>query len=47
MKLPFNKSPELVKEILSWGDEAEVVKPDSLRQEVTGALEKAITRYRQ
>ena len=46
MELPFNKSPELVKEILSRGAEAEVVRPAALRREVAGAIEKAFALYR-
>jgi predicted DNA-binding transcriptional regulator YafY len=34
LELPFNKPHELLREILSWGKEAEVLAPVSLREEI-------------
>lgn len=45
LEIPYKKPQELIKEILSWGGEAEVIGPEELREEVATAIEKAAARY--
>ena len=45
LALPFNKPQELIKEILSWGNEAEIIAPPSLRHQVAGILETTAKKY--
>jgi predicted DNA-binding transcriptional regulator YafY len=44
-KLPFHRSEELVRNILSYGPDVEVLKPDSLRLEVARRLVEAVSQY--
>ena len=39
LEIPFSKSHELLREILACGDEAEVISPESLRNEVSAKIE--------
>ena len=45
LELPYAETPELVKDILSFGPDVEVVAPASLRERVAQALAKAASRY--
>ena len=47
MQLPFNPATpqELIKDILSYGDEVEVMEPDGLRNQVKEKLRKAVKQY--
>ena len=45
LEIPFGRSRELEMEILRYGQEVEVLKPDSLRQAIHGQLQKALDRY--
>jgi predicted DNA-binding transcriptional regulator YafY len=38
--LPYSKPHELLREILSWGNEAEILEPVSLREEINGKIRK-------
>lgn len=46
LRVPYRDARELVMEILRHGPEVEVVSPASLREQVAGALEAALGRYR-
>ena len=45
MEIPFKKPQELIKEILSWGNMAEVTGPAELREAVAGKLKAAVAVY--
>lgn len=45
LEIPFNKTPELVGAILSWGEEAEVIYPASLREEISMRIKKMASLY--
>lgn len=46
LEIPYNMPHELIKEILSWGEEAKVLEPESLRNEVAERLQAAVGRYK-
>jgi proteasome accessory factor C len=45
LELPYSKSHELLREILSWGNEAEVLAPGSLREEIVGRVREMKSTY--
>jgi len=45
IEIPFNKPQELIREILSWGDEAEIIEPQSLKIEVAEKIRKMTEKY--
>lgn len=46
LAIPYNKPQELLREILARGNEAEIVSPQCLRDEIAGILEKTAGKYR-
>jgi proteasome accessory factor C len=46
LEIPFNKSHELLREILSWGNEAEVLAPVWLREEIISKVGEMKNRYK-
>ena len=46
LRIPYGDPTELVLDILRYGDEIEVVNPESLRTQVSNKLEKAAKKYR-
>jgi predicted DNA-binding transcriptional regulator YafY len=38
LEIPYSKPHELIREILSWGDEAEVIAPQTLREEIKNRI---------
>lgn len=45
LQIPYNDSRELIMDILKYGEDVEVIKPDGLRTEVVERLRGALTRY--
>lgn len=45
LRIPYRDARELIMDILRHGEDAEVVEPEGLRQEVIGALRRALDRY--
>lgn len=45
LKIPYGDTTELLMDILKWGDMAEVIKPDSLRQKTRMILNNCIRKY--
>jgi len=45
LKIPYGNPTELVREILKYGEEVEVVAPESLRETVASTLRAAIKKY--
>ena len=46
LRIPYNHSRELVMDILKYGPDVEVVRPASLRREISASLAAALMRYR-
>ena len=45
LRIPYRDARELIMDILRHGEEVEVVEPEGLRQDVIGALRRALGRY--
>jgi predicted DNA-binding transcriptional regulator YafY len=45
LRIPYRDARELIMDILRHGEEVEVVEPEGLREEVIGALRRALGRY--
>jgi predicted DNA-binding transcriptional regulator YafY len=45
LEIPYNKSDELIMDILRWGEEAEVLEPKVLRAEIIEKIEKMKKNY--
>ena len=45
LEIPFNKTPELIGSILFWGEEAQVLSPASLRDEITSCIKNMLSIY--
>ncbi|MBN8725641.1 MAG: WYL domain-containing protein [Acidobacteria bacterium] len=46
LRVPFGESTELIRDILKYGAEVEVVEPEKLRQEMVKILEKTLEKYK-
>ncbi len=45
LEIPFNKTPELIGSILFWGEEAQVLSPASLRNEIASHIKNMLSIY--
>jgi len=45
LEVPYSQEPELVMDVLRYGSDVEVLKPESLRKKVADELAAAAARY--
>lgn len=45
LEIPYSKPHELIREVLSWGEEAEVLEPKSLRKEIATRINELMKKY--
>jgi len=46
LRIPYHESRELIMDIMRWGSEAEILKPESLRNEIKNEIKNSFKKYK-